>query len=53
MVFVAYKGRKREKGHASVLGRVISVIFNITDLQKSRRCRDYRYNNVFNKNLEC
>ena len=32
MVFVAYKGRKREKGRAGVLERVISVVFNIANL---------------------
>jgi len=40
-VFMAYKGRKREKGTLA-FGRVINIIFNVADLQGSRRCRGCR-----------
>ena len=39
---MACKGRRREKGTLA-FGRVIDVIFDVADLQSSRRCRDYRW----------
>ena len=36
-MFMACKGRKREKGTLA-FGRVIDVIFDVADLQGSRRC---------------
>ena len=41
MVFVACKGYKREKGTLA-FRRVINVIFDVADLQSSRRCQGYR-----------
>ena len=32
IVFVTYKGCSKEKGRASVLEHIISVVFNIADL---------------------
>ena len=43
IVFIAYKGRKRERGGRWRLKHVINIIFNIADLQGSRRYWDYRY----------
>ena len=39
---MACKGRRREKGTLA-FGRVIDAIFDVADLQSSRRCRDYRW----------
>ena len=39
MVFIAYKGCKREKG-TLVFRRVINIVFNIADLQSNNKLND-------------
>ena len=41
-MFVACKGRRRKKGVYWRLGRAVDVIFNMADLQDSRRYQGYR-----------